>query len=85
MSNPEETRTTDHERELLSYIVNEAGERVSVVLSVDEYQALLNRSTSKDETDYLLSSPENARVLRERLQDIRQGKASERELLPDED
>lgn len=67
------------------YIINEAGERVSVILPMDEYQALLERAGAlEDETAYLLRSAENARILRERLKDVRQGQAKERELLPDE-
>jgi len=68
------------------YIVDESGARLSVILPIAEYQALLERAaTAEDETAYLLCSPENARILRERLQDVRQGRTLERELLPDED
>jgi len=67
------------------YIINEAGERVSVILPIAEYQVLLEQvGAGEDETAYLLRSPENARILRERLQDVRQGRTQERELLPDE-
>ena len=68
------------------YIADKSGERLSVILPVAEYQALLDRaSTAEDETAYLLCSPENARILRERLRDVRQGRTLEKELLPDKD
>ncbi len=63
------------------YIVDEKGEKISVVLSMDEYRTLLDRAVAEDETAYLLQSPENARVLRERLADVRRGEAREHELL----
>jgi PHD/YefM family antitoxin component YafN of YafNO toxin-antitoxin module len=70
----------------IHYIVDESGERLSIILPMAEYEALLERATTtEDETAYLLRSSENARILRERLQDVRQGRTLEKELLPDED
>ena len=66
------------------YIVNSAGEKVSAVLPIAEYEALLN-SIPEDETAYLLREP-NGNVLRQRIENIRHGRnLVERELLPDED
>lgn len=66
------------------YIVNSAGEKVSAVLPIAEYEALLN-SIPEDETAYLLREP-NGSVLRQRIENIRHGRnLVERELLPDED
>ena len=70
----------------VQYVINESGDRVSVILPLAEYQALLALAVrEEDETAYLLKSPENARILRQRLADIRQDQnIQERELLPDE-
>jgi PHD/YefM family antitoxin component YafN of YafNO toxin-antitoxin module len=71
----------------VQYIVNEAGERISVILPLAEYVAILERlqAVQQDETDYLLSSPEQAQILRERLEDLKSGRRIiERELLLDE-
>lgn len=66
------------------YIVNSTGEKVSAVLPIAEYEALLN-SIPEDETAYLLREP-NGSVLRQRIENIRHGRnLVERELLPDED
>lgn len=66
------------------YIVNSAGERVSVILSIAEYEALLQH-ISEDETAYLLREP-NGNVLLQRIENIRNGRnIVERELLPDAD
>lgn len=66
------------------YIVNSAGERVSVVLPIAEYEALLSH-VPEDETAYLLREPNGSALLR-RIENIRQGRnLVERELLPDED
>ena len=66
------------------YIVNSVGERVSVVLPIAEYEALLN-FIPEDETAYLLRDP-NGSILRKGIEDIRHGRnIVERELLPDED
>ncbi len=67
------------------YIVNQAGERVSVILPIAEYEALLHAAASEDETAYLLREP-NGSILLQRLDDYRHGRnIIERELLPDED
>lgn len=66
------------------YIVNGAGERVSVILPIAEYEALLSRAP-EDETAYLLQEPNGSALLR-RIENIRQGRnLVERELLPDAD
>ncbi len=66
------------------YIVNPAGERISVILPIAEYEALL-RHVPDDETNFLLQEP-NGSILLRRIQDIRQGRnVVERELLLDED
>ena len=67
------------------YIVNEAGERISVILPIAEYEALLRAAASEDETTFLLREP-NRSILLQRLDDFRHGRnIIERELLPDED
>jgi len=66
------------------YIVNSVGERISVILPIAEYEALLNRA-SEDETAYLLREP-NGSILLRVIEDIKHGRnVVERELLPDED
>lgn len=66
------------------YIVNSAGEKVSAVLPIAEYEALLN-AIPEDETAYLLREP-NGSILRKCIEDIQHGRnIVERELLPDED
>lgn len=66
------------------YIVTPTGERVSVVLPVAEYEALLNH-LSDDETAFLLREP-NGSLLLQRIANIHHGRnIIERELLPDED
>lgn len=68
----------------MQYIINSLGERVSVILPIAEYEALLSRS-SEEETAYLLREP-NGSALLKRIENIRQGRnVVERELLPDED
>ena len=67
------------------YIVNQAGERVSVILPIAEYEALLRAAASEDETAFLLREP-NGSLLLQRIENIRQGRnLVEHELLPDED
>jgi len=67
------------------YIVNSAGERVSVILPIAEYEALLTL-VQDDETAYLLSSPTNAARLREAFSNWKASRnMQERELLPDGD
>ncbi|MDS4020594.1 MAG: hypothetical protein RKR03_08805 [Candidatus Competibacter sp.] len=66
------------------YIVNSAGERVSVVLPIAEYEALLSH-VPEDETAYLLREP-NGSILLRAIDDIKHGRnIVERELLSDED
>ena len=67
------------------YVVNGAGERVSVILPIAEYEALL-RYVQDDETAYLMSSAANAARLKEAFSDWKAGRnMQERELLPDDD
>lgn len=68
----------------VQFIVNGVGERVSAVLPIAEYEALLS-AIPEDETELLLREP-NGSILLRRIENIRQGKnLIERELLPDED
>lgn len=68
----------------VQYIVNSAGERLSVILPIDEYEALL-RYAPEDETAFLLREP-NGSLLLKCIEDIKHGRnVVERELLPDED
>ena len=67
------------------YIVNPDGERVSVILSIAEYEALMRVTEAEQETAFLLREP-NGSLLLQRLDDYRHGRnIIERELLPDED
>jgi hypothetical protein len=50
------------------YIVNEAGERVSAILPIAEYEALLRAAASEDETAFLLREP-NGSILLQRIDD----------------
>ena len=66
------------------FIVNSTGERVSAVLPISEYEALLQAVANK-ETAFLMREP-NGSILRQRIENIRQGRnIVEQELLPDED
>lgn len=68
----------------MQYIINSSGERISVILPIAEYEALLKRA-SEDETAYLLREPNGSALLRA-IDDIKHGRnIVERELLPDED
>ncbi|HUM92979.1 MAG TPA: hypothetical protein PLU26_00715 [Candidatus Competibacter sp.] len=68
----------------MQYIISSSGERLSVILPIAEYEALLSRA-SEDETAYLLREP-NGIILLQRIENIRQGcNFVERKLLPDED
>ena len=68
----------------MQYIINASGERISVILPIAEYEALLKRA-SEDETSYLLRE-QNGSVLLRAIDDIKHGRnIVERELLPDED
>lgn len=68
----------------MNYVINQAGERISVLLPVGEYEALL-RYVPEDETAFLMREP-NGSILLQRINDYHQGCGIvERELLPDED
>lgn len=60
----------DHDHAI---ITRQGGEPV-VMVSLADWQAM-------DETNYLLSNPENARVLRESIAQFEAGQARERELI----
>lgn len=67
------------------FVTNSAGEQVSVIIPLAEYQELLEAAAHEDETAFLLREP-NGSILRRRIENIRQGKnLIERELLPDDD
>ncbi|MBZ4194351.1 MAG: hypothetical protein LAE24_08590 [Candidatus Contendobacter sp.] len=67
------------------FVINPAGERVSVIIPIAEYQSLLEAAAAEDETAFLLREP-NGSILRQCLDDIRHGRnVQERELLSDED
>ena len=66
-------------------IVNSTGERVSVVIPIAEYEALLKAAATEDETAFLLREP-NGRILRQCIEDVKHGRnVQQRELLPDKD
>lgn len=68
----------------MQYIINPSGERISVILPIAGYEALLRRA-SEDETAYLLREP-NGSVLLHAIDDIKHGRnIVERELLSGED
>lgn len=60
----------DHEE----VIIHRKGRENIVMISMDEYNSM-------KETNYLLSSPNNAKHLRESIEQIRKGQVSERELI----
>lgn len=65
----------------MQYVINSSSERISVILPIADYEALLSRA-SEDETTYLLREP-NGSALLKRIENIRQGRnVVERELLP---
>ena len=66
------------------FIVDSAGKKVSAVLPMAEYQSLLELAASVDETAFLLREP-NGSILRQRIENVKQGNVIQRELLPDED
>ena len=66
------------------FIVDSAGKKVSAVLPMAEYQSLLELAASVDETVFLLREP-NGSILRQRIENVKQGNVIQRELLPDED
>ena len=70
---------------MTQFVINPAGERVSAIIPIAEYEALLRLASSEDETAFLLREP-NGSILLKRLENVRQGKnIISRELLPDED
>lgn len=70
---------------MTQFITTHAGERVSAVIPIAEYEALLRIAASEDETAFLLREP-NGSILRQCLDDVRHGRnVQQRELLPDED
>ena len=70
---------------MTQFITNQTGERISAVIPIAEYEALLKLSSSEDETAFLLREP-NGSILLKRLENVRQGKnIVRRELLPDQD
>ena len=69
---------------MTQFIVNSSGEKVSAVIPMAEYQALLEIAARTDETAFLLREP-NGSILRQRIENVKQGRVIQRELLPDED
>ena len=67
------------------YITDEVGNRISVVLLIEEYEALASIQRSEEETAYLLKEPANARRLLVSVENSRLGRNIEQhELLPDD-
>lgn len=60
----------DHEE----VIIHRKGRENIVLISMDEYNSM-------KETNYLLSSPNNAKHLRESIEQIRKGQVTDRELI----
>jgi len=60
----------DHE----DVIIHRKGRESIVMISMDEYNSM-------KETNYLLSSPNNAKHLRESIEQLRKGQVIERELI----
>jgi len=56
------------------YIITRGNGKPVVVMSLDDYNAM-------DETAYLLSSPENARILKESIAEIEKTGGTPRELI----
>ena len=69
---------------MTQFIINSSGEKVSAVIPFAEHQSLLEIAARVDETAFLLREP-NGTLLRQRIENVRQGNVIERELLPDED
>mgnify|MGYP003375613365 FL=1 len=66
------------------FLTSPTGERVSAVIPMAEYEALL-RFVPDDETAYLLQEPNGSELLR-RIESVRNGAPLvEHDLLPDED
>lgn len=51
---------------MTQFIINPSGERISVIIPIAEYEALLRAAASEDETAFLLREP-NGSVLRQRI------------------
>ncbi|MEI7868058.1 MAG: hypothetical protein WCI11_09195 [Candidatus Methylumidiphilus sp.] len=67
------------------YVTDEVGNRISVLLPIEEYEALTSIQRSEEETAYLLKEPANARRLLESVANLRLGRNIEQhELLPDD-
>jgi len=67
------------------YVTDEMGNRISVILSIEEYEALASIQRSEEETEYLLREPANARRLLESLANLRSGiNIEQHELLSDD-
>ena len=67
------------------YVTDEVGNRISVVLPIEEFEALTSIQRSEEETAYLLKEPANARRLLESMENLRLGRNIEQhELLPDD-
>ena len=67
------------------FVINAAGEKVSVIIPFAEYQSLLELAATVDETAFLLREP-NGSILRQCIEDVKHGRhIQERELLPDAD
>ena len=70
---------------MTQFVINPAGERVSAIIPIAEYEALLRLASSEDETAFLLREP-NGSILLKAIDDVRHGRnIQQRELLPDED
>lgn len=50
------------------YITDEAGKRISVILPIEEYEALTRTQYGEDETAYLLSIPGMRESIREGME-----------------
>ena len=74
----------DGGKAMTQFIVNSSGEKVSAVIPMAEYQSLLELAATIDETAFLLREP-NGSILRQRIENVKQGRVIQRELLPDED
>lgn len=69
----------------VQFVINSAGEKVSVIIPFAEYQSLLELAAMVDETAFLLRAP-NGSILRQCIEDVKHGRnVQERELLLDED
>jgi hypothetical protein len=68
----------------VQFVINSAGEKVSVIIPFVEYQSLLELAAMVDETAFLLREP-NGSILFQCIEDVKNGRnVQERELLLDE-